>query len=277
MDIQQHVANTFMASHPEDAARVLEQLSPEATAAALELSPPPLAAGVLDRMSLNYAARCLDHTTPAFAAQMLVHLSAEIAVLMLRRIEEGRRNSILAGMASKHGEKLRRNLKYPRGTAGALTDFDVFALLDEVTVQDVIEEARTGAQRVTRYLYAINRDKKLSGVLNMRELFLAPPKKRVSSIMNTHVEKLFVYTDLQSISSHPGWTHYYALPVVEEDDLFLGALRYKTLLRLQLEKSNLRPSSQLSTAGSALGELYQVGLYGLLQSAVPRREPGKNP
>ncbi len=276
MNIQQRVADTFMASHPEDAARVLERLSPEATATALERSPTHLAAGVLDHMSIDYATRCLNRIKPAFAAQMLTHFSAEIAVLLLRRIEENQCDLILDKSAEKYAAKLRRMLRYPKGTAGALTDFDVFTLLDEVTVQEAIEEARKGDQHITRYLYIISRDKKLAGVLNIRELFLAAPEKRISAIMKKDVEKLFAFTDLQTVSSHPGWVHYYAMPVVGENDLFLGALRYKTLLRLQQEKLNLSPSSKLSSASSALGELYQVGLYGLIQSAVPRTESDKN-
>ena len=57
----------------------------------------------------------------------------------------------------------------------------------------------------------------------------------------------------------------HALPVVGHDGTYLGAIRYETLRRLEMEvQARIQHPSPVSVAVS-LGELYWVGLSGLLE------------
>lgn len=273
MNIQQHVADIFLASHPEDAARILERIPMEPAALQLEQSAPALVARVVNRMNIVYAAGCLGYMNPMVAAAIINHVSKEQAALLLRRLDNTQSDAVLANMPRDSGAKLRAILKYPEGTAGTLADFEVFTLLEEFTIKEAIDGARKNAQYLTRYLYVLNREKQLLGVLNVGELFMADPGKRVSSIMQKNLQKLFAYTSLDVVASHQGWLHHYALPVVEEGNLFLGVLRFNTLRKIEQESLDSKPSSQLGAAGTALGELYKVGFYGLLQSGIPQVGP----
>jgi hypothetical protein len=56
--------------------------------------------------------------------------------------------------------------------------------------------------------------------------------------------------------------------VVVESDILLGAIRYETLrcIEREIKKSSL-PRHAIA-ASNALGELYQIGLSGLIRSAT---------
>jgi hypothetical protein len=67
--------------------------------------------------------------------------------------------------------------------------------------------------------------------------------------------------------SHQEWQDFYALPVVDHASVFLGAIRLETIRSILAESGNkVEEMGQLAI--SALGELYRLGLAGLLNSAT---------
>ena len=88
--------------------------------------------------------------------------------------------------------------------------------------------------------------------------------------MNNKIITIPPETPVQSVLSHQEWTDYYALPVVDQTSVFLGAIRLETI-RSILVDSDKRKEELGQTAISALGELYQIGLAGLLKSATDLR------
>jgi hypothetical protein len=65
------------------------------------------------------------------------------------------------------------------------------------------------------------------------------------------------------VREHPSWAEYHAIPVVDEEDRLVGAIRYQTLRRLEREAARERADpSQMTTL--ALGELFRLGTTGLV-------------
>ena len=70
---------------------------------------------------------------------------------------------------------------------------------------------------------------------------------------------------------HPGWLEYSALPVVDRSDIFLGALFYSLVRKSDKDKTKKIPRHAIM-AGNALGELYRIGLTGLIYSTLADEE-----
>jgi hypothetical protein len=66
------------------------------------------------------------------------------------------------------------------------------------------------------------------------------------------------------VLAHPGWKEVHALPVVDEQGAYLGALRYRTLRRLEEELLH-RPGED-GDATAALGQLFATAATGLLEA-----------
>ncbi len=269
MEIERIIANKFLASHPMDATQLLEKHPLEEVGSLLESISSRLGASVIQRFNLLTATQCLMHMTPEKVGAILEHLSVPDAVLLLRRLEISHRTSILDHLRDETRSSIQDVLDYPEGTVGALMDSGVPTVFDNMTVAEGIKEVKAYANRLIEYLYVLNREKQLMGVLNLPELFMASsPTASISSIMQTNVQKLAAYSDLRKAEIHPGWQAYSTLPVVEERARFVGALRYKTLHKLDREGKGKKLAGQLEVAGMALGELYKIGLSGLVRSAI---------
>ena len=73
------------------------------------------------------------------------------------------------------------------------------------------------------------------GVLNLRELLLADRKQTLKSVARSDVMSIQGHQDRNAILAHPAWREAHSLPVVDRQGLYLGAIRYRTLRRLESE------------------------------------------
>jgi len=99
---------------------------------------------------------------------------------------------------------------------------------------------------------------------------LANPTPRVREIAQGSVMRLAASADRAMIVAHPGWQRVHALPVVDQGNLYLGAVRYATLRRLELELQG-DPKDRLVSA-RALTEVFSLGAAGIVDLLAGRRE-----
>jgi magnesium transporter len=258
------LARLFLENHPYDAALLLEDFSREEAVPLLRAIDPRTAAPVLEKMTSLAAAECLLAMPPVDGGRLAAALPLEAAARILRCLPAENRERFLADLSSDASVPLRRILRYPHGTAGALMDPQVLSLPNHLPVSEALARVQRSPEHTLYYLYVVDGDQKLVGVLNLRELMLARSSDHLASIMRADVAHLPARSDLVSILAHPGWLEVHALPVVDEEGTFLGVLRYKTLRRLEREAAGKRsPDQPLSTLLN-LGELCWIGFAGML-------------
>lgn len=263
----------FIKNHPVDAARTLEQLQPEETASFLREVSPPLAVDVILFMDSIPASRCLEAMDIKHSGAIMAELPLEIASLFLRRMEEQHKKSILGALPADISEHLRLILHYPEGTAGALMDPKVFILPEDITVKGAIKRFRKHPRHLIFYIYVVNRDHALVGQTSIRDLLLSDPNTLISSIMQKNLKYLSPHLSSQAILAHTGWQEFHALPVVDDRGIFLGAIGYRAIRRLIRDADERRLVTPENTAGRAMGELYWLGLSGLLNWAATAINP----
>ena len=265
MDSDLLISSRFIDEHPVDAARILEQLPIEDTAAFLKEVSPRLAAAVMGRMDSMTAARYLEWLGAKQAAGILGNLRLEIASLLLRRSDERTRETILDFVPREVAEPLRSVLNFSEDTAGALMDPRVFTLFDDGCVKEALKHMRKRPQHLIYYVYVLNRDQLFTGYTNLRELMLADPNAQIASVMHTDMGHLSPKLNRTAILEHPDWHRFHALPVVNGKGVLLGTLGYQTLRRLEHEENQGPRAESATEAGTALAELYRIGVVGLLK------------
>jgi flagellar motility protein MotE (MotC chaperone) len=98
---------------PERAAQALHAVEEERAAAALSVARPRLGGQLVSALPRHGAAR------------LLAAMPVDDAVAILRPLEAGRRETLLAGVPPTRASELRRLLAYPTGTAGGLMTTDI--------------------------------------------------------------------------------------------------------------------------------------------------------
>ena len=266
MSVASRLATAFLAAHPLDAAPVVERLGSAEAVPALAGAPAGVAAGVLRHMAPPAAAECLERLGPDGAAPIVAALPLDAAAALLRRLPEPTLAPTLAEVPAEAAAALATLLRHPPHTAGALMDPRVFAAAGDMTVGEAFGRIRQSPRHVLYYVYVVDRAGSLIGVLNLRELMLAPVDVTLQAVMRPATARLTALDGLGAVVVHPGWRALHALPVVDAGGRFIGAIRYETIRKLQADpEPALQPGSRVSL-WLGLAELCWVGLTGVLVS-----------
>lgn len=271
MRLEERLTRAFLEDHPSEAALALERMPVEQRTGVVR-DMPAVVGAALQRMVAPSAAECFSRLSAQEAAPALSRLPFGTAVTLLRRVPGDAARELIRALPADRQEALRRVLRYPEGTAGALMDPTVLALPDDLTVGEARARLRRQTHGLLHYLYVVARDGRLAGVLDIPELMRASPRDALRSAMHPRVERLAAWTPAAAIRVHPGWKRVHAMPVADEDGRLIGAIRYQTLRRLEEEAEGPGAHGASVTAG-ALGELFHIGVAGLLESVTSAATP----
>ena len=166
-------------------------------------------------------------------------------------------------------------IHYREGTAGYIMDTQVFTLPGDITVKEALTQLRKHSGHVLEYVYVLDRKNILIGYFTLHQLITAQNQCFVSSITRKILWKLHPNMRTKAIFTIPAWQTFTTLPVVDEKGVFLGAIQYNSLLRLEHEAVMPSFSKEVVNVGNALGELYWIGISaftsGFVAAAMPKR------
>jgi len=211
--------------HPAEIAEILSTLREDeavellrrlylrrAAAAPLGEMDPEEAARLLAELNRDEAVRILSRMDPDDAVDLLAELPREMVEDILRRLEE------------REAKELSELLSYPQDTAGGLMSPEVVALPQDMSCQEAIEALRRVAEEMETvyYAYVVDADRKLLGVLSLRDLVFARPETPIREIMHTDVMSVPVHLDVEEVARLFDRYNFLALPVVDEGGRLLG-------------------------------------------------------
>ncbi len=258
MELEHHLTLGYFQSHPVEAARHLESLGPQAAGVLLEALPGEEIANVLEHCLPVSTAKILEEIPKELSADVLSAMNATSAIGVLRQFDEAMCYDILERLDNSMGATLRRALRYSPNTAGSLADPQVFTLPPDISVEEAISRIRTYGQKAMYYIYVIDRDGKLEGVLTLRQLLIDSSDHLVGTLMENQITTLSAEANLEEIIKHPEWSRFHTLPVVDRWGTFFGALRYRMLRRIEKDMEGKAPLGTVSDSLMQLWEAYSI-------------------
>ncbi len=258
MEIERHITLGYFQAHPVEAARHLESLGPQEAGLLLEALPGEEIANVLEHCLPVSTAKILGELSKELCAEVFSTMNATSAIGVLRQFEENTRYDILERLDNTMGATLRRALRYSPNTAGSLADPQVFTLPPDILVEEAISRIRTYGQKAMYYIYIIDRDGKLEGVVTLRQLLVDTSDHLVGTLMENQITTLSAEANLEEILKHPEWSRFHTLPVVDRWGTFFGALRYRMLRRIEKDVEGKAPLGTVSDSLMQLWEAYSI-------------------
>jgi len=221
----------FAETHPSDAARVLEHLPVTDATAFLTLLPARLGAPVLRHMLPTSAAHCLEQLDDETAAGLVHDLDAQAGTAMLRYVNPRRREQLVTQLPTASALAFRLLLTYPEDTVGAWINPHCLAVTPDTPVSEALERLRQSSESTVTYLFVVNADQRLQGIAVITDLLRAGRGATVARVMRPPRHHLSARASLSAARDSDGWQEFHALPVVERQDRFIGALEFQVLCR----------------------------------------------
>lgn len=221
----------FAETHPGDVARVLERLTVVDATDFLALLPARLGAPVLRHMLPTTAARCLERLDNEIAAGMIRDLDAQTGTAILRYVSLPRRDQLVTQLPTASALAFRLLLTYPEDTVGAWINPFSLAVTPDTPAGDVLERLRQSSESSETYIYVINANQRLLGMVELVDLLRARRGITMEQLMRSTRHHLSARASLAAAFESDGWQESHALPVVERPERFIGALEYPVLCR----------------------------------------------
>ena len=256
----------FVARHPESAAAALETLDPAE------------AAGFLATVPAKEAATLLTQTTPAIAQAFLAHLSAECigeivnemsiaaGVATLRLLNPDERALALQQFEGVRRKALARLLHFSQDTVGAIMDPLYPACSADLAVASLGERLQASPSKDFTCVFVLDRAQCPVGVVRTHDVFLSDPGQSVSAIAAPCDYRIHGTTDWRSVAGNPDLRRWDALPVVDDENRYIGALREDAVMRQAGDSEAIRAGGSWRRTSLALGEVFRLGLAGMLET-----------
>ena len=127
---------------------------------------------------------------------------------------------------------------YPPESAGAIMTDSFAALEESVTVEEAISRVRDTSQiEHIFYVYVVNEDGVLRGVVSLRQLILSNPTKKISDVMTSNVWSVDVNADQEHVAKIVSRYNILAIPVVDENNILVGIVTVDDVLDVLREEA----------------------------------------
>ena len=211
------------AKHPADVADQLERLPVEEASQVLHDLPPERAAQVLSEVEPDQRKSLVAELSTEQLSEVVKEMPHDQAADLLADVPDAQRTEILAAHPGR--SQVVELLKYPEDSAGGIMS-DRFITLDaDQTVGEALRKLHGIADRETTsitYLYVTDSQKRLVGVVPLRELVFRRPERLIRDIMLGDVKHVWADDDQEAIARMFQHYHYLAVPVLDRDRKLVG-------------------------------------------------------
>lgn len=218
--------------HSADIANLLDELQYDEVNALFARLPTRVAAEVLVLTSTRVRTQLVDQVEDARLAEMLDLVPVDDAVEFVSDLPEPTAERLIGLMHPEEAREVRHLLAYKGETAGRLMTTDVAALRSDWTVSDTLDYLRSlgDATETLHYLYVVDSQRTLVGVVPLRTLLLAKAAALIETIMIRDVVTVPVNADQEELAEMIARYDLFAMPVVDAQNRLLGVVTVDDVL-----------------------------------------------
>jgi magnesium transporter len=232
------IAEILANVHPADIADFLDEIDPQDAVVLFNLLNLETASEVLDETGTLVRQELIEKVDDERLADLLDELPMDDAAEFLEDLPETTASRLLGLMEPDEAQDVRALLRYETETAGRLMTTEIAVLRRLWTAAQALDYLRSLTEAETlHYLYVVDRDSRLLGVVPLRNLLMAQPDASIESIMLPDVVAVPVTADQEELAEFISRYDYFAIPVVDHDNRLLGVVTVDDALDVLAEEA----------------------------------------
>ena len=225
--------------HPADIADIVEDLGAKERKTVFDTLTEEIAADTLEEMELEDQVSVIEHMDVERASDILEEMPPDEVADILTELPKEQAERLLSLMEHEEARDVQELLAYAEDTAGGLMTTEYVAVRDQLTAQDCIDELRRmepNAESIY-YVFVIDYDEHLRGVLSLRDLIVAQPGTPISSIMIRDVITVRLGDSAEEVAAVLSKYNLLAVPVVDDEFRIQGLVTVDDALDAVLPES----------------------------------------
>ena len=234
--------------HPADVAYILEALPLEERLVVWDLVKAERDGEILLEVSDSVRETLIEnmdaHELVAAAEQLDTDEIADLVPDLPQDVVD----DVLHSLPVEEREQLRAAISYPEDAVGALMDFDMVSVRDDVTMEVVLRYLRRMDELPdhTDQVFVVDRDDAIKGVLSVNKLIVTDPEVLVGSVMS--IEFITLSPDDKASQAAQSFERYdlVSAPVVDQGNRLVGRVTVDVVVDFIRQRNE---AEQLSHAG----------------------------
>jgi magnesium transporter len=228
----------FQNLHPTDFAEIVEDLAEEQKQELFNLLSDEEAALVIQEMEEIDQVELFQLLTKKRASLILKEMATDDAADLLAELPEDDATELL-NLIEEDAEEIRGLMKHPEDTAGGIMTTEYISFPETMTVEETIRRLREIAPEAETvyYVYVVDEETRLIGVLSLRELIGASDGTRLSEIMRKNIVSVPVDLDQEEVARLVSRYDLLAVPVVDDRQRLLGIVTVDDVLDVLEEEA----------------------------------------
>ncbi len=225
---------------PADVAPLLAGLTPEEIRKVVELLfRQRRAARMLKELPREMLPDIFDALTDQRLADVLNRLEIDDLLELVEWLPEERRELVVNRLPEHARAELDKAALYPEASAGRVMTTSFVALDEKMTAEEAIESvrARGDDDESILYLYVVDDQRALRGVVPIRRLVSAPPDRRVGDIMIPEPVSVPADADQEEVAKLVARYDLLAIPVTDVDHHMLGVITVDDVIDVITEEA----------------------------------------
>ncbi len=210
--------------HPADLASIIEELAAADQASLIGSLDEETAADALEQLPVDTQLSILEDLNPDRAADIIENMTPDDAADLLGEIDTDKQQEILELMEPAEAQDVRELLAHPEETAGGLMTTEYLWLPPGLTVAQAFEHIRAAAEdaELVYYIYVLDPQERILGVVSLRELIKAQPETQVADIAIDDVVTVDLETPREEVATTIARYDFVAVPVVDAEGRMQG-------------------------------------------------------
>ena len=149
----------------------------------------------------------------------------EQAMHFISSLDTDEQNQILNNLTMAKRTRLRQMLSYSEKTAGRDMQLSAFSVKEDITIKEALVQVRSYVkERPIYYIFCVSEDKKLKGVISLRNLVTASEDTLVKNIMKRDLVCVSTDTPSQKVAELVTSNDLVAVPVLDDEGELKGVI-----------------------------------------------------
>lgn len=220
--------------HPADLADIIEELDIHNRSAVFRSLDVETAAETLEETDPKIQVSLIEALDTANASDIIEEMSLSEAADLLGELSPDKAEGILKEMEKDVAEDVKELLSHPEEKAGGLMTTSYLSFSADLKASEALDSVRVNADDMDLiyYLYVVDAEGHISGVLSLRDLLIAKPETLLAELMDTRVVSVNIEEKKYQIAEDFAKYGIMAMPVVDDDNHMKGVILFKNLLEV---------------------------------------------
>jgi magnesium transporter len=196
-------------------------------------------AAIFEYFPIDWQVQMVEGTGREHMAELIKEMSHDDRVDLLRRLMPRVAENLLRLVDEADRRDIATLVRQEENTAGALMTTDYAWLPPNLTASEALDRLRLQAPETETiyYIFVLDEQRRLLGVLSLRDLILAPRHALIRDLMEEQVVSVRATEDSEKVAKTMAQFDLIAIPVVDEQGRMVGIVTHDDVIDVVVQEA----------------------------------------